>query len=169
MSISQNMQVKLENHWLVECYDKDGKFKWRGEFDNLVMTAGKNDILTKYLTSASYSAAWFVGLTATTPSFAAADTMGGHAGWTENSADYSQATRPALVPGSASAGSIDNTASKAVFTITGTATIGGAFLVSVATKGGTTGTLYGGAAFTEGNRSVVAGDTLNCSVTLAAT
>ncbi len=161
-------QVKLENHWVIECFDKEGKLKWREEFDNLVTTAGKNDLLTQYLKGSTYTAAWYVGLTGATPTFDAADTMSSHAGWTENSADYSQANRPALTLGSASSGSIDNSASKAAFSITGTATIGGAFVVNNSTKGGTSGTLYGGAAFTEGNRSVVNGDTLNVQVTLTA-
>jgi hypothetical protein len=63
---------------------------------------------------------------------------------------------------------VDNSASKAQFSINATATIGGAFIVTNSTKGGTTGILYGGGAFTEGNRSVVNGDTLNVTVTLTA-
>ncbi|MBI5035558.1 MAG: hypothetical protein HZB51_34130 [Chloroflexi bacterium] len=166
MNTVEGLKVKLENHWVVECFDKNGKLKWRDEFDNLVMTGGKNDVLDKYFKGSAYTAAWYVGLTGATPTFAAGDTMASHAGWTENSADYSQATRPALTLGTPSAGSVDNSASKAVFSITGTASIGGAFIVTVSTKGGSTGTLYGGAAFAEGNRSVVNGDTLNVTVTL---
>jgi len=49
-----------------------------------------------------------------------------------------------------------------VFTINGTTTVGGAFLTSNNTKGGTTGTLFSASDFTApGDRSVVNGDTLN--------
>ena len=124
-------------------------------------------MLTQNFKGSAYTAAFYVGVTGATPTFAAGDTMASHAGWTESSA-YSQATRPALTLGTAASGSIDNSASKAQFSINGTATIGGAFLVTNSTKGGTTGTLYGGGAFTEGNRSVVSGDTINVQATLTA-
>jgi len=65
-------------------------------------------------------------------------------------------------------GSVDNAASKAVYAITATMVVGGAFLVTLPTQGQTSGTLYGGAAFTGGNRSVVNGDTLNVTVSLTA-
>jgi hypothetical protein len=74
-----------------------------------------------------------------------------------------------LTLGTIVTGSVDNSASKAAFSITGSVTIGGAFLVNLPTKGQTSGTVYGGGAFSGGNRSVVAGDTLNVTVTLNAT
>lgn len=152
--------------YVVECFDKDGNLKWREEVHNLVVSAGLNDSLDKHFKGSAYTAAWYVGLTAGSPSFAAGDTMASHAGWTEDQ-NYSEATRPALTLGAVSGGSVDNSASKAGFSINATATIGGAFLVTVSTKGGTTGVLYGGAAFAA-NRSVVSGDTLNVTATLTA-
>jgi hypothetical protein len=57
---------------------------------------------------------------------------------------------------------VTNTASKAVFTINGTTTVGGAFLTSGSAKSGTTGTLFSAADFSSpGDRSVVSGDILN--------
>jgi len=159
---------KLSTHYKIECRGADGKIKWVEEFDNLVVTAGLNDNLDKHFKGSAYTAAWYVGLTGATPSFAAGDTMGSHAGWTDDTT-YSNATRPALTLGTVSGGSVDNSASKAVFNINGSATIGGAFVTTNNTKGGTTGTLYGGGAFSGGNRSVINGDTLNVTVTLTAT
>ncbi len=156
----------LENHWKLECFDRDGKLKWIEEFDNLVTTEGLNDSLDKHLKGSGYTAAWYVGLTASSPSFAAGDTMSSHAGWTE-STTYSNATRPALTLGTVSAGSVDNSASKASFNINGTVTIGGAFVVANSTKGGSSGVLYGGGAFSS-NRSMLNGDTLNVTVTATA-
>jgi hypothetical protein len=61
---------------------------------------------------------------------------------------------------------VTNTASKATFNITGTATVGGAFLTSNNTVGGTTGTLFSAADFqSPGDRSVVNGDTLTVTYT----
>jgi len=63
---------------------------------------------------------------------------------------------------------VTNTASKAVFTINGTTTVGGAFLTSNDTKGGTTGTLFSAADFqSPGDRSVVSGDILNVTYTFS--
>ena len=69
--------------------------------------------------------------------------------------------------GTAAAGSIDNTASKATYSINGTATIAGAFITSDNTKSGTTGTIYGAVDFSSA-RSVISGDTLEVTVTLTA-
>jgi hypothetical protein len=161
-------QAEMSTYYKIECVGADGRVKWVAEFHNLVTTVGLNDLLDKYFKGSTYTAAWYVGLTAGSPSFAAGDTMASHGGWTEGTA-YSQATRPAITLGTPAAGSVSNSASKAVFSINGTATIGGCFLNTVNTISGSTGTLYGGGAFAEGNRSVVNGDTLNVQVTLSAT
>lgn len=157
----------LSTHYLVECFDKDGNLKWSDEFDNLVVTEGLNDSLDKHFKASSYTAAWYVGLASASPNFAAGDTMASHSGWTEVT-DYSNATRPSLTLGSVSGGSVDNSANKAQFNINATVTVGGAFVTSNNTKGGTSGILYGGGAFSGGNRSVQNGDTLNVTVTLTA-
>lgn len=140
---------------------------WVDEFHNLVTTAGLNDSLTQHFKGSSYTAAWYVGLTAGTPTFNAADIMSSHSGWTEN-VTYSESVRQTLTLGSVASGSVDNSASKAVFSINGTTTVGGAFLTTVSTKSGTTGTLYGGGAFGGGNRSLQSGDTLSITITLTA-
>lgn len=162
------MGTGATTHYSVTCHDADGALKWVEEFDNLVVTAGLNELIDKTFKGSTYTAAWYVGLTAATPTFAAADTMASHGGWTESAA-YSEANRQTLTLGTVSGGSVSNSASKAVFSINGTATVGGAFLTTNNTKSGSTGTLYGGGAFTEGNRSVVSGDTLSVTVTLTVT
>jgi hypothetical protein len=59
-------------------------------------------------------------------------------------------------------------ASPAVFSINATTTVGGAFLISNNTKGGTTGVLFSAADFAApGDRAVVNGDTLNVTITLS--
>lgn len=140
---------------------------WCDSFHNLVTTAGLNDSLTEQFKASAYTAAWYVGLTTGSPTFAAADTMGSHSGWTESTA-YSESVRQTLTLGSVASGSVDNTASKATFSIDTSATVGGSFLTTVSTKSGTTGTLYGGGAFGGGNRSLQNGDSLSIAVTLTA-
>lgn len=160
---------QLETHWTVECFDRDGRLKWIEQFDNLVVNVGLDDSLDKHLKGAAYTAAWYVGLADGTPTFAAADTMdGGHAGWTEVTA-YDEATRPACVFGAVSGQSVDNSASKAAFTISSNGTtIGGAFLVNQNTKGGATGILYGGGAFAAGDKVLDDNDVLQVTVTATA-
>ena len=159
--------ITLENHYIVECIGPDGKLKWTDEFDNLVTNEGLNDNLDKYLKGSTYTAAFYVGLTDGTPTVNAADTMSSHAGWTEVT-DYSESTREALVLGTVASQSVDNSASKASYSINATATVGGAFITTVSTKGGTTGVLYGVGAFSGGDKSVDNGDTLNVTVTCTA-
>lgn len=171
-AIRQNVGVhqgaRINHHFKLEAFDRDGNLKWVEEFDNLVVNTGLDDYLDKYYKGSAYTAAHYVGLADGTPSFAAGDTMASHAGWTEITA-YSEANRQTYSPGTVSGQSVDNSASKAVFSINGSTTIGGAFLSTDNTKGGSTGTLVGGNAFTGGDRSLGNGDTLNVTVTASLT
>lgn len=155
--------------FFVQCFDQYGCLRWEDEARNTVMTAGKNDLLDKYLKGSAYTAAWFVGLIDVTSysAIAAADTAASHAGWVEATA-YTEGTRPALTLGTVSGGSVDNSASKATFSINATKTIKGAFCISNNTKGGTTGILYNAALFSGGDRAVGNGDTLAVQATLTA-
>jgi len=161
-------KVQFENVYTIECFDKEGNLKWTEEVRNLVVNEGLDDNLDKYLKGSAYTAAFYVGLTDGTPSVAAGDTMASHAGWTEVTA-YSEGARQTLTLGSVSSQSVDNSASKAAFSINAdSTTIGGAFVSTNNTKGGTSGTLYGAGAFSGGDKSADSGDTLNVTVTLTA-
>lgn len=160
-----NEGAEAHGHYVVECFDENGDLKWREEIENLVTTAGKNDALDKYLAGSAYTAAWYLGLVdgGSAPTYNAADTASSHAGWTESTA-YSNSTRPAPTFSAASAGSKATSAAVA-FNINATATIAGVFLISVSTKGGTTGVLYSCGSFSGGNKSAANGDTLNVTYT----
>jgi len=161
-------QVAVATHYDIVCRAPDGTVKWVERCDNLVVTAGLNDLLDKTFKASAYTAAWFVGLTDGTPTVAAGDTMASHAGWVEVTA-YDEAVRQTLTLGSVAAGAVDNSAAVATFTISGDGTtVGGAFLTTVDTKGGSTGTLYGAAAFTAGDKLADDNDTLEVTVTLTA-
>lgn len=156
----------------IQCFDKDGNLKWEDAAHNLVVNVGLKDMNDKYFSGSSYTAAWYIGLygAAASNDPAAGDTMSSHAGWTEVTA-YSQATRPACSFGAATTADpsvITNSSSVAVFSINGTTTVGGAFLTSNSTKGGTTGVLFSAADFqSPGDRAVVSGDTLNVTYTFS--
>ena len=158
--------LKAGGVYSMQCFDKDGNLKWEAKSDNLVVNVGLKDMNDKYFTGSAYTATWFIGLygAAASNNPAAGDTAASHAGWTEVTA-YSQATRPAAAFGSGTTADpsvISNSASPAVYSINGTTTVGGAFLISNSTKGGTTGILFSAADFqSPGDRSVASGDTLN--------
>jgi hypothetical protein len=156
-----NEELGLGFSFLVECFDKDGNLKWSDTFHNTVVTEGKNSVLDIYFDAATQITTWYLGLKGT-GTVDAGDTLASHAGWSEIT-DYT-GNRAAITFGEPSAGSL--AASSAVsFAITGTATVAGAFVASVAT--GTSGVLFSAGNFTEGNRSVINGDTLNVTPTIA--
>jgi len=154
--------VVMRTKYEVECYGPDGILKWRDGFENLVVTAGLNKVLDACFKTGLAAPAWYVGLK-DTGAPAAGDTMASHVTWawlTNYTGD-----RQAFTPGSVAAGSVDNSASKAVFPITGNDTIYGCGLCDSAT--GDTGVLYGAGDFAS-PRAVLSGDTLNVQVTLTA-
>jgi hypothetical protein len=156
----------------VQCHDAQGNLKWEVEAPNLVVNEGLQDMNAKYFTGTTYTAAWYLGLygSGATNSPAAGNTMSSHSSWTEVTA-YSQATRPACTfgtPTTANPSVATNSASPASFSINATTTVGGAFLTTSNTKGGSTGVLYSAADFSSpGDRSVVSGDTWSVTYTLS--
>ena len=170
--MSSKETAKAGGVFTVQCHDSEGNLKWSAEKHNLVVNVGLKDMNDKYFTGSSYTAAWYIGLygagASNTP--AAGDTMSSHAGWTEVTA-YSQSTRPAATFAAATTADpsvITNSASPAVYSINGTTTVGGAFLTSNNTKGGTTGILFSASDFASpGDRSVVNGDTLTVTYTFS--
>ena len=151
----------------VTCVGADGQEKWSDTFNNLVVNQGLQDMNSKYCVGSGYTAAWYLGLVqgpGSGTTFAAADTLASHAGWTE------------LVPGTAYTGNrktatfgtattadpsvIANTASPASFAMLVNGTVvAGAILASV--NSGTSGILFSAGDFTGGDKTVDSGDTLN--------
>jgi len=143
----------------VECIGADGRLKWRERVHNVVCTAGKTDLIDKYLKGSSYTAAWYIIL-AGSGTKAAGDTLASHAGWTEQT-PYA-GNRPAITWGTTTSGS--NTASAVSISINASATVAGAGCCTV--NSGTSGVLYNVSDFSA-SRSVVSGDTLNVTPTLS--
>lgn len=169
---TKNTEVaKATGRFRMECYDKDGILKWTAESQNLVVNVGLQYMAGTALTSTTQITTWYIGLygagASNTP--AAGDTMALHAGWTEvtpYAGNRPTATFAAATNANPSV--VTNTASPASFSINATQTVGGAFLVSNNTAGGSTGTLFSAADFqSPGDRNVVSGDTLNVSYTFS--
>jgi hypothetical protein len=154
----------LKQTWEFVARDKNGKVKWTERMENLITNVGLNfwlDALTTNLSAQNY----YVGLTDGTPTTAAGDTMSSHAGWVEVTA-YDEAARQTLTLAAASSQARAGT--PVVFTIsTNGTTIGGGFITTVSTKGGTTGTLLAVGAFTAGDKSLDDNDTLTVTPTLS--
>ena len=163
--------AKATGRFRMECYDKDGNLKWSAESQNLVVNVGLQYMAGVALTSTAQITAWYIGLygagASNTP--AAGDTMASHAGWTEVT-PYA-GTRPAATFAAATNANpsvVTNTATPASFSINATQVVGGAFLTSNNTAGGSTGVLFSAADFqSPGDRSVVSGDTLNVTYTFS--
>ena len=157
----------------VTCVGADGVEKWSDTFHNLVMNVGLQDMNSKYFSASGYTAGWFLGLVqgpGSGTTFAAADTLASHAGWTE------------LVPGTAYTGNrkavtfgtattadpsvITNSASPSSFAMLVNGTVvAGALLCTVAS--GTSGILFSAGDFTGGDKTVDNGDTLNVTYTFS--
>lgn len=160
--------ANIKGRWAVVCKDKTGAVKWTDVIENLVTNAGLNYLLDTGLSGGSQSTSWYIGLTSASPTAAAADTMSSHGGWTEVTA-YDESNRQTWSDGGVSGQSVTNSGSPAVFTISTNSTdVGGAFLVSNNTRGGSTGTLYAVGAFSAGNKSLDDGDTLTVTATFTA-
>jgi hypothetical protein len=91
---------------------------------------------------ASQSTTWYIGLKGTNETPAAGwNSAGIGTQFTEFTA-YDEAVRQTWIDAGVSAKQITNSASPAVFTISGSGTVYGAFVINVNTKGGTTGKLH---------------------------
>lgn len=158
--------------YTVTCVDADGVEKWSDTFRNLVVNEGLVSMNTTYFKGSGYTAAWYLGLVsgATSPTYAAGDTLASHAGWTE------------LVPGTAYTGNrasvsfgTASSANPSVIATTATSfsmlvnstVVAGALLTTAAS--GTSGTLFSAGSFSGGNKSVDSGDTLNVTYSFSLT
>lgn len=157
--------------WFV---DAEGREVWREAFDNLVTTAGKNLALDTYLAGSAYTVTGpYLGLISSTSysGVASGDTMTSHSGWLEaGSANAPTYSGNRGTPGwNAASGGSKSFSAAVSFSITGSGTVKGGFLVygsgASSTVGNTGGTLYSAGLFTGGDQPVTSGGTLNVSYT----
>ena len=171
----------VEGFYHVECRDAAGNLKWEEGFPNLVVAVGKELLLDTLLrTSGTYTTVGpFLGLINNSTTFAATDTMSSKT-WTElttYTVGGSGVRGTAVFAASSSSGTTPSnvttsTATAITYTMTGSATVYGCFLVTgpgaVSTLSSTAGILY-----SEGNfavaKAVTAGDTVSVTYSTTAT
>ena len=182
-NVAGSETVGLEGVYHVVCRDAEGNVKWEDQFPNLVNAVGKQLMLDTLLSGVSYTTVGpYLGLiSGASPTFAAADTMATHAGWTEfinytvggsavrGTAVFSSATSTGTTPTNVTT----KAASAITYTITGAGgTVGGCFLVTGSgastTQGNTSGTLYSAGAFATA-KVTTAGDTVSVTYSTTAT
>lgn len=138
--------LALGGRFLVD-HVRNGEVIDRFETPNLVVNEGLDHVLNTVFHSGTQVGTWYLGLfegnytpiaTATAANIASAST---------ESTAYDEAQRQEYNEAAASAQSITNSANKATFTMSATKNIYGAFLISNATKGGTSGVLFSAARF----------------------
>ena len=176
--------MKIKGELLTECYrwhdedgnrfrDNKGRFErrlmWADKTHNIVTTQGLNRILDVMFAATTQITTWYCTLVETNTTPAAAMTYATPT-YTESTA-YTETTRPAYVEAAASAGSMTNSANKAVFTINATKTMYGASLVGGGTAPTTKGDAAGGGALYcyalfSASRAVVADDVINLTYTV---
>ncbi len=124
--------------------DKDGNVKFEGDFPNGVTNEGKNNWLGVYFHADTQITTWYLGLIDNSgwTAEAAGDTLASHTGWSEFTS-YS-GSRQSWGPGASASQSITN-GTPVQFTMTGSGTIKGIFVASVAS--GTSGKLWATADF----------------------
>lgn len=160
-------QIKLNGRFVVEHRDSDGVLKGTYDFPNGIVDEGLDHILDTEFNGGAQISDWYIGLVDNSgfSAFADADTLGSHAGWSENT-DYSETNRVTWNSDAASSRSISN-GNTADFSIDASGNLKGIFVSSNNVKStGNTGTLWSTAAFS----SVVAtanGDTLKVTYTVS--
>jgi hypothetical protein len=157
-------KVKVGGVFVIEQF-RDGKLIDKWEEKNVVTEQGLNDMLDEALLAGGSGRSWFVGLFEGAHLPANGDT---HAapGFTEVVV-YSPATRPAWT-GVLGTKQVTNSAAKAIFTMTGSKTVTGAFLASTATQGPGAGNILFASSRFSAARAVIATDVLNITYTLQA-
>lgn len=168
-------ELKLKGRYEVECFGADDKLKWREVIDNVVTALGKNLLLDSALAGSAYTVTGpYMGLISSVSWSAVngADTQASHAGWLEAGSTNAPTFAARIIAAwSAASAGVKSLSSALSFTMTGSGTLEGCFMVygtgAVATLMDTGGVLLSAGAFTGGSRAVLSGDTVNVSYSLS--
>ncbi len=147
---------------------RNGKLIGRDIASNIVTTEGLNHILSTVVAGGSAVSPWYIALFEGNYTPVAGLTAATFTASATECTAYDEAARVAYVEGTPSGGVIDNSASRAVFTMNATKTVYGGALLSVSTKSSTSGTLLAAARFSS-SRAVVDDDELSLRYSLTLT
>lgn len=137
---------------------------------NLVVNQGLDHILDVVYNGATQKANWYLGIFSGNYTPLATDTAQNISTNSTESSAYTEATRPAWTIAAPASQNVTNSASKATFTINGTVTIYGAFLLTDNTKGAdaAAGNILSSASRFAASRSLVATDELLVTYSITA-
>lgn len=161
-------KLKIGGHFDVE-HIRDGQIIHSEVPRNIVVDEGINYDLAAALAAGAQITQWYVALFAGNITPANSLTGATFAATATEFTNYTQTTRQLWVPGAVANKSVDNSASKAGFTIdVGGGTVYGAALLSAAAKSATTGLAFAAAKFSL-QRALLQGDQLNVGYSIAGT
>lgn len=162
-----DQKAYLKGVYKMEHYRK-GELIHECEFENIIVSEGLIFLLNVVFTNQSNVGGWYVGVFTNNYTPVISDTAATITGNAGEFTGYSGGARPTFnaAPAAQPTPSLNNLSNKASFTFTGSATLIGAFIVSTATPGGTTGTLYSAAQFPT-SRPVAPTDVMNLGYTLS--
>ena len=158
-------QFRPQGIWQFQICDRLGNVLETIRFRNGIVDVGVRHVYDCAFHAGSQITTWYIGLIDNSgfTALANADTMASHAGWNEFTT-YNEATRVEWNEGATSGRTIAS-ATPADFSITGSGTIRGAFLVSNSTKNGTDGVLWSTGVFAN-PPTVANGETLKVTYSL---
>lgn len=134
---------------------------------NLVVNQGLNYQLGVALQGVAQISAWYLGIFQGNYTPVLTDTAATVSVNSTECSSYTQGARQLWQPAAAASQSITNSANPATFTFNAAVTVYGAFMVSSNAIGGTSGTLWGEAAFSSA-KAVSSGDQLLITYTFTA-
>lgn len=157
--------LKLKGKYTYELFDKEGNLKDTWESYNTITNQGLQSIIDVGFLSSTQITNWYVGVyTARTGTPANLTTASIGVDITEFT-NYSESTRPGY-SGTRTNESLSNALSKAAFSITGSGTILGSFLIDSNAKSTTSGNVLFSLDDFPSSRTVGNGDTLNVTYQL---
>lgn len=159
--------------YTAKCYAADGSLKWSDTFHNLITNEGRANMLNVYL--GNFAAGPIVMGLKGAGTASINDTQASHASWLElgsiNAPTYSGTRKtPNFSSATIASPSVKTTSTAAVFTMTSSGTVTGAFINAngSAVIGDTSGILFSAGDFTAGSKTVTSGDTINVTYQLSA-
>lgn len=141
------MTVKTGFVYDIEILDRRRILLHKFRMHNLVPEQGLNHILSVVCKSGAQVPTWYLAPFEGNYTPVNGDTAATFPGSATECTAYTAGTRLAWVPGTPTAGVLDNSASVAEFTMNADKTLYGAFMVSAAAKGAVSGSLLSAAKF----------------------
>lgn len=144
--MNMSNEAKLGALYLIELI-RDGVVIDSEVVHNLIPLEGLNYLLSSEFKGTAVPATWYIGLYEGNYAPQLSDTAAAFPAAATETTTFNEATRVAFVPGAVAGGTVDNSASPAIFTFNALKTIYGGFMTSASAKGAVTGSLISAVRF----------------------